>query len=60
MIKQTVAEVRTNEKFILLEGMFNNTKFKDDNDKLAQRLVLSPRIPLTSLTSSLDSRMSFS
>ena len=37
MIKQTIAEVRTNEKFILLEGMFNTTKFRDEDDKLAQR-----------------------
>ena len=37
MIKQTIAQVRTCEKFILLEGMFNTTKFKEENDRLSQR-----------------------
>jgi len=39
MLKQTIAEKRTNEKFVILEGLCNSGKFVDENDKLELRFM---------------------
>lgn len=37
MIQATLAEKRTTQQYILLEGLFNNSKLEDESDKLALR-----------------------
>ena len=39
LVKQKIAENRTNQRFILLEGLLNNGKLADENDRLQMRLM---------------------
>jgi len=39
MIQATVAEKRTNQSFILLEGLCNNNKLENEEDKLSLRYM---------------------
>jgi hypothetical protein len=37
LLAYTIAEKRTNERFVLLEGLFNSSKFSSEDDKLEIR-----------------------
>lgn len=39
MIQQILAEKRTNQPFILIEGLFNTNKLEDENEKLSHRYM---------------------
>ena len=39
LLKHTIAEKRTDERFVLLEGLFNNSKLQNEDDKLEVRLM---------------------
>lgn len=39
LIQATIAEKRTNQQFILLEGLCNNRKLYDENEKLSLRYM---------------------
>ena len=39
LLRHTIAEKRTDERFVLLEGLFNNQKLQNEDDKLEVRLM---------------------
>jgi hypothetical protein len=39
LIQQTIAERRTNQRFILLEGLCNNRKLENEDDQLSLRYM---------------------
>lgn len=39
LVQQTIAERRTNQRFILLEGLCNNSKMENEMDKLTLRYM---------------------
>jgi hypothetical protein len=39
LVKSTIAERRTNQRFILLEGLCNNKKLELETDKLSLRFM---------------------
>jgi hypothetical protein len=39
LVQHTIAERRTNQRFILLEGLFNNAKMENEMDKLSFRYM---------------------
>ena len=39
LLKETITEKRTNQKFVLLEGLCNNSKLKDEDDQMELRYM---------------------
>jgi hypothetical protein len=39
LVKSTIADRRTQQRFILLEGFCNNSKLEHDEDKLSMRFM---------------------
>jgi hypothetical protein len=39
LVQHTIAERRTNQRFILLEGLCNNAKMENEMDKLSLRYM---------------------
>jgi hypothetical protein len=39
LIKETVAQVQTNQKYIMIEGMCNSMRLKHEDDQLEVRLM---------------------
>jgi hypothetical protein len=39
LIRETISAKKTNQKFVLLEGMCNSRKLRDESDQLALRYM---------------------